>query len=63
MGDEEYDSALRKLTTGTKLCTILRERPLVVLKQDTTVELALQVLLTSSSCIVVTATQHPRVSD
>ncbi|KAK9901266.1 hypothetical protein WJX75_003216 [Coccomyxa subellipsoidea] len=44
MGDKEFDSELRKLTTGTKLSTLLRERPLVVLKQETTVELALQTL-------------------
>ncbi|EIE20202.1 CBS-domain-containing protein [Coccomyxa subellipsoidea C-169] len=44
MGEKEFDCQLRKLTTGTKLSTLLRERPLVVLKQETTVELTLQTL-------------------
>lgn len=43
MGDKDFDCQLRKLTTGTKLSTLLRERPLIVLKQETTIELALQV--------------------
>ncbi|CAL8470950.1 g10492 [Coccomyxa elongata] len=44
MGDKDFDCQLRKLTTGTKLSNLLRERPLVVLKQETTIELTLQTL-------------------
>lgn len=43
MGDEDISSAVRNVTVRTKVSTLLRDKPLVVLKQGTTVELALQV--------------------
>jgi hypothetical protein len=41
--DRKFSSDLRRLMTTTKVCALLHDKPLVILRQETTVELALQV--------------------
>lgn len=42
MGDKEFNKDVRELIIRTKVSTLLKERPVVLLKQESTVELALQ---------------------
>ena len=45
--DRSYSTDVRNLLTKTKVSTLLRDQSVVVLKQETTVELALQARLPS----------------
>ena len=42
MSDKEFNKDVRELLIRTKVSTLLRDRPVVLLKQESTVELALQ---------------------
>ena len=44
--DRKFSSDLRRLMTTTKVCALLHDKPLVVLRQESTVELCLQVVHT-----------------
>ena len=43
MCDKEFNKDVRELIIRTRVSTLLQERPVVLLKQESTVELALQV--------------------
>ena len=42
MSNKEFNKDVRELLIRTKVSTLLRDRPVVLLKQESTVELALQ---------------------
>ena len=42
MSNKEFNKDVRELLIRTRVSTLLRERPVVLLKQESTVELALQ---------------------
>jgi len=42
MGNKEFNKDVRELIIRTKVSTLLKDRPVVLLKQESTVELALQ---------------------
>ncbi len=42
MSNNEFNKDVRELLIRTKVSTLLRDRPVVLLKQESTVELALQ---------------------
>lgn len=53
MSGKEFNKDVRQLIINTKVSTLLRERPVVLLKQDCTVELALQASLSHGIVFVL----------
>ena len=49
MGNKEFNKDVRELIIRTKVSTLLKDRPVVLLKQESTVELALQASQTPAS--------------
>ena len=53
MSGKEFNKDVRQLIINTKVSTLLRERPVVLLKQESTVELALQASLSHGTVFVL----------